>query len=143
MSGENVWYLHSRPNREETLVRYRLTRGRGWAWKLAIPVVAAAVAGQLALAGAASAGHTVVHRAAGTIAPSKYNDADCNAWSNKYKAAAPAMRMRCTDVLGPLYNGHRQRFYDNGHYVGHDEPSVKFISSVPGSSNTFNAALRL
>ena len=29
-----------------------------------------------------------------------------------------------------------QRFIDNGWYVGHDEPSVKFISSTPGSGNT-------
>lgn len=27
------------------------------------------------------------------------------------------------------------RFEDNGVYVGHDEPSVKFISSAPGSGN--------
>jgi uncharacterized Zn-binding protein involved in type VI secretion len=53
------------------------------------------------------------------------------------------MKMRCTDPLGARYNGHRQRFYDNGHYVGHDEPSVKFISSRPGSGNTMNYALRL
>ena len=70
--------------------------------------------------------------------PSKVNDLDCNSWSKKYAAAAPAMKMRCTDPLGALYNGHRQRFYDNGHYVGHDEPSVKFISSVKGSGNTYS-----
>ena len=33
-------------------------------------------------------------------------------------------------------NGKRFRFEDNGHYIGHDEPSVKFISSTPGSGNT-------
>jgi hypothetical protein len=125
------------------LVRNRLTSGRGWVWKLAIPVAAAAVAGQLALAGVASANHTAVHHAGLTIAPLRFNDLDCNGWSTKYKPAAPAMKMRCTDPLGPLYNGTRQRFYDNGHYVGHDEPSVKFISSLKGSGNTFSAAMRL
>ena len=40
------------------------------------------------------------------------------------------MRMRCTDMHGARYDGRFQRFYDNGHYVGHDEPSVKFISSL-------------
>jgi hypothetical protein len=33
-------------------------------------------------------------------------------------------------------DGDRYRFEDNGHYIGHDEPSVKFISSTPGSGNT-------
>ena len=32
--------------------------------------------------------------------------------------------------------GKANRFVDNGWYVGHDEPSVKFISSAPGSGNT-------
>jgi hypothetical protein len=106
-------------------------------------VAAAAVVAQLGLAGVASANHTAAHHAAATIMPSKVNDLDCNSWSKKYAAAAPAMKMRCTDPLGPAYNGHRQRFYDNGHYVGHDEPSVKFISSVKGSGNTYSAAMRL
>jgi len=35
-----------------------------------------------------------------------------------------------------IENGKRSRFEDNGHYIGHDEPSVKFISSTPGSGNT-------
>jgi len=39
--------------------------------------------------------------------------------------------------------GRSSAFYDNGHYVGHDEPSVKFISALPGSGNTMNYAMRL
>ena len=128
-------------------MRNRLTIVRGWTWKLAIPVAAAAVTAQLALGGSASAVRTgtgsAAHHMAGTIAPLKVNSLDCNGWSRKYTPAAPAMRMRCTDPLGTSYDGYRQRFYDNGHYVGHDEPSVKFISSVKGSGNTMNWALRL
>jgi hypothetical protein len=128
-------------------VRNRLTRLRGWTWKLAIPVAAAAVTAQLALAGSASATHTgagaAVHHMAGTIAPAKVNLLDCNGHSTRYTSAAGSMRMRCTDPLGRLYYGYRHRFYDNGHYVGHDEPSVKFISSVKGSGNTMSWALRL
>src|SRR5215467_11202605 len=37
----------------------------------------------------------------------------------------------CTDFKG--YDGGRG--YDNGHYVGHDEPSVQFVSNVGGSGN--------
>jgi hypothetical protein len=126
-------------------VHKRLTGVRGWAWKVAIPVAVVAVAAQLALSGSASATRTMVvgQHTAGTIMPLKINDLDCNGWSKQYAAAAPAMKMRCTDPLGALYNGHRQRFYDNGHYVGHDEPSVKFISSAKGSGNTMNYAMRL
>jgi hypothetical protein len=125
-------------------VRNRLTRVRGWAWKVAIPVTAAAMVTQLALPGSASATHTmVVSHGPGTLMPLKANDLDCNGWSHKYKPAAPALRMHCTDPLGKSYAGHRQRFYDNGHYVGHDEPSVKFISSLKGSGNTFNYAFKL
>ena len=80
---------------------------------------------------------------AGAIAPAKVNLLDCNGWSPKYKPASTAMRMRCTDMHGARYDGTFQRFYDNGHYVGHDEPSVKFISALPGSGNTMNYAMRL
>ena len=41
----------------------------------------------------------------------------------------------CTDPI-KVVNGKGQRFNDNEWYVGHDEPSVKFISSTPGSGNT-------
>ncbi len=125
-------------------MRNRLTRVRGWTWRLGIPVAAVAVAAQLALAGSASATHTVTagHHMAGTIAPAKVNSLDCNAWSKKYFAANPGMKMLCTDPVR-RYNGHATRFYDNGHYVGHDEPSVKFISSVTGSGNTMTYDMRL
>ncbi len=34
-------------------------------------------------------------------------------------------------------------FKDNGHYVGHDEPSIKFIASAPGSGNAMTYFMRL
>src|SRR5450755_425768 len=37
----------------------------------------------------------------------------------------------CTDLRG--FNGERGQ--DNGKYVGHDEPSMQFVSSKPGSGN--------
>lgn len=54
---------------------------------------------------------------------------DCNGWS-------PISRnvkhyMACADPHGA--NG--GRFYDNGWYIGHDEPSVQFLSSKPNSGN--------
>ena len=110
----------------------RLVRVRGLAWKLAIPAACLAVVGQLALSGTASATHTVasVHHAA-TITSSKHNFLDCN---------LTTMRRLCTDPRGPIIKktGERYRFVDGKThaYVGHDEPSVKFISSAAGSGNT-------
>src|SRR6266700_5707113 len=132
------------PNREEMRVRTRLVKARGWAWKLAIPAVAVAAAAQLGLAGTAAATHTraVAHHTAGTIVPLKANMLDCNNYSPKFKSAAPSMRMHCTDPAR-RYLGKYSRFYENGRYVGHDEPSVKFISSLAGSANTMSYGMRL
>src|SRR5690349_20073160 len=104
-------------------VRTHLLRIRGLAWKLAIPVVCLAAASQLAFAGTASATHAAAP--AQSAASSKFNLKDCN---------ATLMIRLCTDPVGKAYNGHAGRFRDpiTGAYVGHDEPSVKFISSQPG-----------
>jgi hypothetical protein len=75
--------------------------------------------------------------AAATVQPvsGSHNMLDCNGWSPAYPSLVPAMKMRCVDPIGSYY-GKPAKFYDNGHYVGHDEPTVKFISSVPGSGNS-------
>jgi hypothetical protein len=52
------------------------------------------------------------------------------------------MKYRCVDPAG-MYDGYAARFYDNGHYVGHDEPSVKFISSLAGSGHRMTYGMRL
>jgi hypothetical protein len=48
----------------------------------------------------------------------------------------------CTDPLA-FYDGQPTRFVDNGHYVGHDEPTVKFISRAAGSGNEMKYFMRL
>jgi hypothetical protein len=53
---------------------------------------------------------------------------DCNGWSPISHNVKP---MICTDPHGPEGG----RFYDNGWYIGHDEPDVQFYSSKPGSGN--------
>ncbi len=131
----------------------RLVKVRGLAWKLAIPAVALAAAGQLALPGAASASRvaaTAGHSAAAattlpaTIKPNKVNNMDCNGWSKTYNSARPAMKSLCTDpVRFALKTGQRQRFIDNGWYVGHDEPSVKSISARAGSANRMTYGMKL
>ncbi|HEX8730810.1 MAG TPA: hypothetical protein VF725_02010 [Ktedonobacterales bacterium] len=68
------------------------------------------------------------------VAPNSVNNLDCNSWSTRYTSARPAMKELCTDPIS-IVNGKASRFIDNGWYVGHDEPSVKFISSAQGSGN--------
>jgi hypothetical protein len=92
------------------------------------------VAGLLALA--------VPAGASASVAPNATNNLDCNAWSASYQSARPAMKELCTDPIAVI-NGKATRFLDNGWYVGHDEPSVKFISSQPGSGNTMTYTMRL
>ena len=35
------------------------------------------------------------------------------------------------------------RFDDNGHYIGHDEPSIRFVSTAPGSGDDVTFTERL
>ena len=100
--------------------------------------MAAAVICQLSIAGtagAATGARTATTVATGAVAPNPVNELDCNGWSSKYGTVRKMAGMNCTDPLR-VYDGKATRFYDNKHYVGHDEPSVKFISSTPGSGNT-------
>ncbi len=114
-------------------MRFRLVGVRGWGWKVAIPVACLAAAGQLAFAG------TAVAR---TIAPARphptasvHNLLDCN---------ITFMKGLCTDPHG-FYDGKASRFRDpiSGAYVGHDEPSVKFISTAAGSAYQMNYGMQL
>ena len=54
---------------------------------------------------------------------------DCNGYSTVESAVK--ITLPCTDPHGA--NG--ARFYDNGYYVGHDEPNLRFISNAYGSGS--------
>jgi hypothetical protein len=85
----------------------------------------------------------VTHATATTsVAPNPRNELDCNGWSAHFKSVRPAMRALCTDPIR-ITGGNASRLLDNGWYVGHDEPSVKFISSTPGSGNTMSYLMQL
>ncbi len=77
-----------------------------------------------------------------SVAPNSANELDCNGWSAKYKSVKPFQRALCTDPI-QITNGKASRLVDNGWYVGHDEPSVKFISSAPGSGNDMTYYMQL
>ena len=61
------------------------------------------------------------------VAPDPVGQIDCNGFVRS-NGDSRNRRLR-----GParLRGG---RFYDNGYYIGHDEPSVRFLSNAPGSS---------
>jgi hypothetical protein len=102
---------------------------------LAFPLIAGlAIAGLLA-GGPGSANASSAGTAASQVAPNKVNLVDCNGWSRKYDSIGGSLSALCTDPI-TAKNGKASRFIDNGWYVGHDEPSVKFISYARGSGNT-------
>jgi hypothetical protein len=87
-----------------------MSRVRSYAWALAIFLI-------IAFPAAARAG----------VAPNKVGQIDCNGFSHTQQQLRPTAE--CADV--GIQGGHR--FYDNGWYIGHDEPSVRYISNAPGS----------
>jgi hypothetical protein len=117
-----------------------------WQRLFFLPTLAVAIVWQLGITAtiAQATGATVATSAAatGTVAPNPINELDCNGWSSKYQTVRKLAGDLCTDPI-KVVNGHGQRFIDNGWYVGHDEPSVKFISSVAGSGNTMTYLARV
>ena len=109
-------------------------------WRLLlVPAMGIAVVCQLSLtgpAGAAAAVATAKTVASGGVAPKATNELDCNGWSKAYGTVRKLAGSTCVDPVKIDKDGDRYRFEDNGHYIGHDEPSVKFISSTAGSGNT-------
>ncbi len=100
---------------------------------LASPLAGLAAAGP-ATAAARPAGAAA---ASGAVAPRKTGEIDCNGLSPVQKPVKSVLM--CADPRGS-WGG---RFYENGHYIGHDEPSVRYISDVPGSGSnvTFRETL--
>jgi hypothetical protein len=80
-------------------------------------------------AGAAAAASTAKAVTAGSIAPNKAGELDCNGHSPQY-ATVRSMAATCTDPV-KVVNGKRLRFEDNEQYIGHDEPSVSSSRAPP------------
>src|ERR1017187_4055792 len=77
----------------------------------------------------------VAHRA--PVAPHAVGQIDCNGFSPIQTQLRPTAS--CADIRG-LRGG---RFHDNGYYIGHDEPAVRFISNAPRSSADITFVERL
>jgi len=78
----------------------------------------------------------------GAVPPNAINELDCNGWSATYQTVRKHAGDLCTDPI-KVVNGSGNRFLDNGWYVGHDEPSVKFISGAPGSGSAMTYVIRV
>ena len=63
---------------------------------------------------------------------------DCNGFSPLQKTFRP---MLCTELAAR--GSGDSAFEDNGHYIGHDEPSIGFYSHKPGSGNNVTYITRL
>jgi hypothetical protein len=79
----------------------------------------------------------------GSIVPNAVNELDCNGFSAAYAPAKASIKPLCADPIQHDANGHYYKANDNGHYIGHDEPSVKFESTAPGSANHMTYYMQL
>ena len=117
---------------------------------LALAGISIAASSQATVMRPASQATALASHANKEVVPNRVNQLDCNGYSTKYKSLIAGGKMRCTDPLGThtvTYDGKKvirgYRFEDNGHYIGHDEPSVKFISHAAGSGNTMTYFMKL
>src|SRR5689334_883117 len=89
------------------------------------------------IAGLSTATARAAPAAAAGVHPNKIGGLDCNGLS---PVQHPVKRvLQCADPRGT----DEGRFEDNGHYIGHDEPSVRFLSNQPGSGSNYSMTERL
>src|SRR5262249_21879244 len=81
--------------------------------------------------------------AGGSVPANPVSMVDCNGHSLVYQPVKVGLGGLCADPIEIGLDGRASPFEDNGIYIGHDEPSVKFISSDPGSGNSMTYVLRL
>ncbi|MGH2849732.1 MAG: hypothetical protein ACRDLP_03855, partial [Solirubrobacteraceae bacterium] len=66
---------------------------------------------------------------AASVKPNKVGSLDCNHFSPVQRPVK--LFLACMDLHDPAYSD--DRFWDNGNYIGHDEPDLNFTSNTPGS----------
>jgi hypothetical protein len=93
----------------------------------ALPALFALFASAVLVLGVSPAAMGAAQAASGGVRPNALGELDCNGLSPVQRPVKPAVM--CIDPRGSD-NG---RFEENDHYIGHDEPSVRFISNQRGS----------
>ncbi len=112
-------------------------RARGWSSRGSRLVgVGMTLALSAVLFGVGANGPAQAAAKVATIKPGSAGELDCNGYS---KIQRSLRNMTCTDIKGILGVDNKNtwggKFYDNGHYIGHDEPDTTFLSSAPGSGD--------
>lgn len=104
-------------------------------------ILAAAVMFGIAMTGAPA---VAAPQSASSYTPAARGELDCNGFSPVQK---PLRNNECTDIRGfqgvTNSNTWGGRFYDNGHYIGHDEPDATFESNAPGSGGNVDWTVTL
>ena len=98
-------------------------------------MVAVVVAVVVAVGAAAGTAHAAGD--AGHVRANALGELDCNGFSPIQASAKPTL------VCADLRTSRTERFEDHGHYIGHDEPSLRFLSSRPGSASDVTWVERL
>ena len=95
----------------------------------------------LVLAAALAAAVFVVPASAGAgVRPHGVGLLDCNGRSPVQKSVR--VSLACSDPRS-IYDGKSVHFFDNGQYIGHDEPIIRFLSKRHGSGNDITWLERL
>ena len=95
----------------------------------------------LVLAAALAAAVFVVPASAGAgVRPHSVGLLDCNGRSPVQKSVR--VSLACSDPRS-IYDGKSVHFFDNGQYIGHDEPIIRFLSNRHGSGNDITWIERL
>ena len=95
----------------------------------------------LVLAAALAAAVFVVPASAGAgVRPHGVGLLDCNGQSPIQKSVR--VSLACSDPRS-IYDGKSAQFFDNGQYIGHDEPIIRFLSKRHGSGNDITWIERL
>ena len=112
--------------------------GRSRTWTAMLVVVSMmAMGGLLAVSTPAASGAPAAATTTSAYTPAAFGELDCNHFSPAQQSVKTTLS--CTDVRGFAgvnnANTWGARFYDNGHYIGHDEPDMTFLSNAPGTGN--------
>ena len=105
------------------------------AWR--VPALAVVFVSATLTLGLTSVTSPAAHAASTGVAPNATGELDCNGLSpiqHPVKAA-----VMCKDPRGTDHG----RFEENGKYIGHDEPSMRFVSNQPGSGDNVTFLERL
>ncbi len=111
---------------------------------VAAVIVGVAMAAGLSSTAGAQTSSATTRAQASSYTPTARGELDCNGYSPVQK---PIRANECTDIRGMLgvnnSNTWGGKFYDNGVYIGHDEPDTTFLSNARGSGNNVNWTVSL